>query len=122
MIFFLLETKTKCANIAQVRCYSNTGYLILSRIVVFSDQSSIRALLSSSMNRTGGVLVSTFTSITVNCGFRLRTGQNQRLLNAICCFSAKHAALKSKSKDWLARNQDNVSKWSDMSTSGLLFQ
>ena len=33
----------------------------------------------------------------------------------ICCFSAKHAALRSKSKDWLTRNQDNVSEWSDMS-------
>jgi len=40
----------------------------------------------------------------------------------ICCFSAKHAALRRKSKDWLARYQNNVSEWSDMSTSGLLFQ
>ena len=30
--------------------------------------------------------------------------------------------LRIKSKDWLARNQDNVSKWSDMSIRGLLFQ
>jgi hypothetical protein len=37
----------------------------------------------------------------------------------ICCFSA---ALKSKSKDWLPRNQDNVSKWGDMSTHVLLLQ
>jgi hypothetical protein len=29
---------------------------------------------------------------------------------------------RSKSKDWLARNQDNVSKWSDTSPVGLLFQ
>jgi len=28
----------------------------------------------------------------------------------ICCFSAKHAALRRKSKDWLARNQNNVSE------------
>jgi hypothetical protein len=34
----------------------------------------------------------------------------------ICCFSAKHAVLRRKSKDWLARNQNNVS------TRGLLFQ
>jgi hypothetical protein len=27
----------------------------------------------------------------------------------------------SKSKDWLARNKNNVSVWSDMSTHGLLF-
>ena len=40
----------------------------------------------------------------------------------ICCFSAKHAALRRKSKDWLARNQDNVSEWGDMSIRGLLFQ
>jgi hypothetical protein len=33
----------------------------------------------------------------------------------ICCFSAKQAALIRKSKDWLARNQDNVSEWGDMS-------
>jgi hypothetical protein len=28
---------------------------------------------------------------------------------SICCFSAKHAAIRIKSKYWLARNQDNVS-------------
>jgi len=27
-----------------------------------------------------------------------------------CCFSAKHAALSRNSKDWLTRNQDNVSE------------
>jgi hypothetical protein len=40
----------------------------------------------------------------------------------ICCFFAKHAALRRKGKDWLARNQDNVSEWGDLSTRGLLFQ
>jgi hypothetical protein len=28
----------------------------------------------------------------------------------ICCFSDKHAVLRSRNKDWLARNQNNVSK------------
>jgi hypothetical protein len=32
-----------------------------------------------------------------------------------CWFSANHAALMSKSKDWLARNQNNVSEWGDIS-------
>jgi hypothetical protein len=46
-------------------------------------------------------------------------GSNQRLLN---CFFAKHATfIMRKSKEWLARNQDNVPEWSDMSTRGLLF-
>jgi len=30
----------------------------------------------------------------------------------ICCFSAKHATLRSKNKDWMTRNQDHVSEWS----------
>jgi hypothetical protein len=33
----------------------------------------------------------------------------------ICCFSTKHVALRRKSKDGLARNQDIVSEWGDMS-------
>jgi len=36
--------------------------------------------------------------------------------------SAKHTALRRKSKDFLARNWDNVSQWGDMSICGLLFQ
>jgi hypothetical protein len=34
----------------------------------------------------------------------------------------RNAALRRKSKDWLAWNQNNVSEWSNMSTRGLLFQ
>ena len=52
----------------------------------------------------------------------LASSQTKEYCIAICCFSTKHAALRTKSKDWLARNQDNVSEWSDMSTHGLLFQ
>jgi len=40
----------------------------------------------------------------------------------MCCFSVKHAILSRKSKNWLARNQDNVSEWDDMSIRGLMFQ
>jgi hypothetical protein len=40
----------------------------------------------------------------------------------ICCISAKHTALRSMNKDWLVRNQNNLSQWSNMSTHGLLFQ
>jgi hypothetical protein len=39
----------------------------------------------------------------------------------ICCFAAKHEALKLKSEDWYVRNEDNVSEWCDMSNRGLLF-
>ena len=39
----------------------------------------------------------------------------------ICCFSAKYAALRRKSKYWLVRNKNNVPESGDMSIRGLLF-
>ena len=40
----------------------------------------------------------------------------------ICSFSNNQAAFTRKDKDCLARNQDNVSEWGEMSIHGLLFQ
>jgi hypothetical protein len=67
-------------------------------------------------------MVSLLTSSVVDRGFELRSGQTKDYKIGICCFSAKHAALRSKSKDWLAQNLNNVSEWGDMSTRRLLFQ
>jgi hypothetical protein len=67
-------------------------------------------------------MVSMLTSSAVDRGFEPWSGQTEDWKIGMCCFSAKQAALSSKSKDWLARNQDNVSEWSDMSTCDLLFQ
>ena len=67
-------------------------------------------------------MVSVLASSTVDRVFEPRSGQTKDYKLGICCFSAKHAALRRKSKDWLARYQNNVSEWSDMSTRGLLFQ
>ena len=67
-------------------------------------------------------MVSMQASSVVDCGFEPRSGQTKDFKIGICCFSAKHAALRSKSKDQLARNQNNVSEWSDMSIRRLLFQ
>ena len=67
-------------------------------------------------------MVSVLASSAVDRGFEPRSGQTKDYKIDICCFSAKHAALRRKSTDWLARNQNNVSEWSDMSTPGLLFQ
>jgi hypothetical protein len=78
------------------------------------------------VNRIGGVMVSVLASSVVDRvvdrGFESRSGQTKDYKIGICCFSANHAALRRKSKDWFARNQNNVSEWSDMSTRGLLFQ
>ena len=40
----------------------------------------------------------------------------------ISYFSAKHAAIRRKKKDWLTRNQDNVSEWDNMYIRGILLQ
>ena len=39
----------------------------------------------------------------------------------ISWFSAMHAALRRKSKNWLARYQDNVSEWDEMSIHNCCF-
>ena len=67
-------------------------------------------------------MVSVLASSAVDRGFEPRLGQTKDYNNGICCFSAKYAALRRKSKDWLALNQNNVSEWSDMSIRELLFQ
>jgi len=41
-------------------------------------------------------------------GFEPRSGLTKDYEIGICCFSAKHAALRKKSKNCLARNLDNV--------------
>jgi hypothetical protein len=60
-------------------------------------------------NRISGVMVSVFVSITVDYGFEAQSGETKDYEIGNCCFSAKHAALKRKSKGWLAQNLDNVS-------------
>ena len=72
-------------------------------------------------NRIGGVMVSVLASSVVDHGFEPRSGQTKDYKIGMCCFSAKYAALRSKSKDWLARDQNNVSEWGDMSIRRLLF-
>jgi hypothetical protein len=67
-------------------------------------------------------MVSMLASSAVDRGFEPWLGQTKDYKIGICCFSAKHAALRKKSKDWLTQNQNNVSEWSDMSTRRLLFQ
>jgi hypothetical protein len=59
-------------------------------------------------------MISLLALSAVDHGFEPRSGQTKDFRIGICCFSTKHAALRRKSKDWLVRNQNNVSEWSDM--------
>ena len=70
----------------------------------------------------GGVMISVLASSVVDRELEPRSGQTKDYTIGTCCLSAEHAALRRKSKEWLARNQDNVSECGDMSTRGMLFQ
>jgi hypothetical protein len=67
-------------------------------------------------------MVGVLASSVVDRVFEPRSGQTKDYKTCIRCFSAKHAALRRKIKDWLVRNQDNVSEWGDISIGRLLFQ
>ena len=55
-------------------------------------------------------MVSMLAFSVIDRGFEPRSGQSKDYKIGICCFFVKHAALRRKNKDWLARNQDNVSE------------
>ena len=65
-------------------------------------------------------MVRVLASGAIDCGYELRFCQTKEYKIGICCFFAKNAELRRKSKDWKARNQNNVSEWSDISTQWLL--
>ena len=52
---------------------------------------------------------------------KISSGQTKDYQLVFVAYDAKHADLRRKSKDLLARNQDNVSEWSNMYIRGLLF-
>ena len=60
-------------------------------------------------------MVNMLASSAVGRGVEPRSSLIKHYIIGVCYFSSKHAALRRKNKDWLARNQNNVSEWSDMS-------
>jgi hypothetical protein len=64
-------------------------------------------------------MVSLLASSVVDRGFEPRSRQTKDYKIGICCFFDKHTALRRKSKDWLARNPNNVFEWGDVSIRGL---
>ena len=70
-------------------------------------------ILQISENRISSVIASALASSAVYHGFQPRSGQTKDHKIGIFCF-AKHAALRSKSKECLARNQNDISERNDM--------
>jgi hypothetical protein len=60
-------------------------------------------------NSVDGVMFSVLAPSVVDCGFAPRSVQTKYYEIVIFfCLSAKHAVLRSKSKDFLAQNQNKV--------------
>ena len=60
------------------------------------------------LNLIGGVMLSVLASSAINRGFKPWSSQIKDYKIGICCFSDKHAALRRKSKYWLAWNQNSI--------------
>ena len=60
-------------------------------------------------------------SSVVDRGFEIEllSGKIKVFKIGICCFSANNTVFMSTSKDWMARNRDNVFEWSEMYTNEL---
>jgi hypothetical protein len=56
-------------------------------------------------------MASVLSSCAEDRVFDPRSGQTKDYRICICCFSAKHASLRRKCKDWLEQNHAKVSEW-----------
>ena len=84
---------------------TNTFLMILSKVqehfhiakehLVFSRVQDFQL----AKHRIGSEMVSMLASSAVDRGFESRSGQNKDYKICICCFFAKHATLRRKSKD-----------------------
>jgi hypothetical protein len=62
------------------------------------------------INHVDDVMVSVLALSAVYRGFEAWSGKTKDYEIGICSFSVKDRRLRSKSKDWLARNEYNVSE------------
>ena len=60
------------------------------------------SVLPKKTNHICGVMVQVLALSVVDRGFKPRSCQTKDYKIGMCCFSAKHAASRRKSKDWLA--------------------
>jgi hypothetical protein len=87
----------------------------LSRI--HTEISGLQNSLGFETNHVCGVIVSVFVSNVIDRGPKVK----HKTMKFVFAPSPR-STFRYKSEDSLARNQNNVSEWSDVCTRGLLFQ
>jgi hypothetical protein len=75
-------------------------------------------------NNIGGVMVSVIASSVVGRGVRTHVRSKQRLLNWYTCMLLLRWTynIKEQKQRLVGSNSDNLTRWDDMFTRGLLFQ
>jgi len=103
--------------------YNTNGTFVSSYAKRPQFLTAINRMFRMVLNRIGCVRISVLASSVVDrvgsCPGRVKPKTVKCVFTLF--FHWAHI-LKSKSKDWLAHNQDNVYEWSDIFTRGLLFQ
>ena len=82
--------------------------------IVYLYNNVVLSIGYAKMNRISGIMVRVLASSAVVPVSETRSGLTKYYAIGMCCFSAKHASLRRKSKDWLARYQDIVSEFCEL--------
>ena len=105
-IFFICPLISYCRFIYDVVFLCVLGCFVefLGKSMDRTIQWCFRRRPRSKMKKTHRLVVTVLASSAVDRGFESRSGQTKDYKIGICWFSAKHAAFRRKSKDWLVRN------------------
>ena len=101
------------AFIPECKLIKNCEIIHANRMQLLHDPHS--KLDHIGLNFISVITFSVLSSNAVDRCFESRSDQTKDCKFGICCFSAKHAVLRRKIKDWLVRNQGHVSDWGYMS-------
>jgi hypothetical protein len=83
--------------------------MLASSEVILNMLASSEVILN--MLASSEVILNKLASSAVDRRFKSRLGQTKEYKIVICCCSVKYSLLRSKSKNGLARNRDNVCEW-----------
>jgi hypothetical protein len=93
------------------RALHNVYCIVTLSIVIYVDNICIRWETDQKCppkTLIGSVIVSVLASSAVDRGFKSRSGQTKDYQLVFVAYNAKHAELRRKSKDWLARNRGMI--------------
>jgi hypothetical protein len=77
---------------------------IVLNIAIVLNITIVLTMFLDNINHIGGIMVSMLALSTVDCGFEPHSSRTKEYKFGIGCFSIRHTALRSKSKDRLAGN------------------